>query len=122
MAFHTKSSEEYGNIRVKPNQPCNYSNRGHKSKVNIFGQYAYNIKGFINAQCNNPSLIEKPMPCNGFDLMTICCLIYALKKKNALSINRWLTPFLDKWLFCTEACYTNLKELWLGLIFFSVQF
>ena len=24
---------------MKPNQPCNYLNRGHKSKVNIFGQY-----------------------------------------------------------------------------------
>ena len=39
MAFHTKTSEAYGNIRRKPNQPCNYLNRGHKSKVNIFGQY-----------------------------------------------------------------------------------
>ena len=39
MAFHTKTYEAYGNIRVKPNQPCNYLNRGHKSKVNIFGQY-----------------------------------------------------------------------------------
>ena len=40
MAFHTKISEAYGNIRRKPNQPCNYLNRGHKSKVNILGQYA----------------------------------------------------------------------------------
>ena len=39
VAFHTKTYEAYGNIRVKPNQPCNYLNRGHKSKVNIFGQY-----------------------------------------------------------------------------------
>ena len=39
MAFHTKSSEAYGNIRGKPIQPCNYLNRGHKSKVNICGQY-----------------------------------------------------------------------------------
>ena len=39
MAFHTKTSEAYGNIRRKPNQPCNYLNRGHTSKVNIFGQY-----------------------------------------------------------------------------------
>ena len=39
MAFRTKTYEAYGNIRVKPNQPCNYLNRGHKSKVNIFGQY-----------------------------------------------------------------------------------
>ena len=27
---------------MKPNQPCNYLNRGHKSKVNIFGQYFAN--------------------------------------------------------------------------------
>ena len=39
MVFHTKTSEAYGNIRVEPNQPCNYLNRGHKSKVNILGQY-----------------------------------------------------------------------------------
>ena len=39
MAFHTKIYEAYRNIRVKPNQPCNYLNRGHKSKVNIFGRY-----------------------------------------------------------------------------------
>ena len=39
VAFHTKTYEAYGNIRVKPNQPCNYLDRGHKSKVNIFGQY-----------------------------------------------------------------------------------
>ena len=37
--FHTKTSEAYGKIRGKPNQPCNYLNRGHKSKVNICGQY-----------------------------------------------------------------------------------
>ena len=24
---------------MKPNQPCNYLNRGHKPKVNILGQY-----------------------------------------------------------------------------------
>ena len=30
---------------MKPNQPCNYLNRGHKSKVNIFGQY--NVDGFV---------------------------------------------------------------------------
>ena len=41
VAFHTKTYEAYGNIRVKPNQPCNYLNRGHKSKVNIFGQYLW---------------------------------------------------------------------------------
>ena len=34
-----KTYEAYGNIRVKPNQPCNYLNRGHKSKVNFLGQY-----------------------------------------------------------------------------------
>ena len=39
MAFHTKTYEPYRNIQVKPNQPCNYLNRGHKSKVNIFEQY-----------------------------------------------------------------------------------
>ena len=39
VAFYTKTPEAYGNIRRKPNQPCNYLNRGHKSKVNIFGQY-----------------------------------------------------------------------------------
>ena len=43
MAFHTKTYEAYGNIRVKPNQPCNYLNRGHKSKVNIFGQYLLKV-------------------------------------------------------------------------------
>ena len=30
---------------MKPNQPCNYLNRGHKSKVNIFGQYS--VDGFV---------------------------------------------------------------------------
>ena len=39
ISYHTKTYEAYGNIRVKPNQPCNYLNRGHKSKVNISGQY-----------------------------------------------------------------------------------
>ena len=43
MAFHTKTYEAYENIRVKPNQPCNYLNRGHKSKVHIFGQYVIRI-------------------------------------------------------------------------------
>ena len=38
VAFHTRTYQAYGNIRVKP-KPCNYLNRGHKSKVNIFGQY-----------------------------------------------------------------------------------
>ena len=47
MAFRTKTYEAYGNIRVKPNQPCNYLNRGHKSKVNIFGQYSYLNEIFI---------------------------------------------------------------------------
>ena len=46
MAFYTKTYEAYGNIRVKPNQPCNYLNRGHKSKVNIFGQYILVISRF----------------------------------------------------------------------------
>ena len=39
VAFQTKTYEAYGNIRVKPNQPSNYLNIGHKSKINIFGQY-----------------------------------------------------------------------------------
>ena len=43
MAFHTKTSEAYGNIRGKRNQPCNYLNRGHKSKVNICGQYGHQV-------------------------------------------------------------------------------
>ena len=40
--MHTKTFEAYSYIRWKrgkPNQPCNYLNRGHKSKVNIGGQY-----------------------------------------------------------------------------------
>ena len=32
-------TEINGNIQRKPNQPCNYLNSGHKSKVNILGQY-----------------------------------------------------------------------------------
>ena len=47
MAFHTKTSEAYGNIRRKPNQPCNYLNRGHKSKVNIFGNTRKNVSAKI---------------------------------------------------------------------------
>ena len=43
MAFHTKTYEAYGNIRMKPNQPCNYFNICHKSKVNIFGQYIFSF-------------------------------------------------------------------------------
>ena len=32
------SLEAHGKIRGKPNQPCNYLNRGHKSNVIIGGQ------------------------------------------------------------------------------------
>ena len=52
MAFHTKTSEAYGNIRGKPIQPCNYLNRGHKYKVNICGQYNVNsYKRAIERKC-----------------------------------------------------------------------
>ena len=54
MAFHTKTYEAYGNIRVKLNQPCNYLNRAHKSKVNIFGQYL-NDRLLSFAECEQNS-------------------------------------------------------------------
>ena len=38
VAFHPKTFEAYGKIQGKPIQPCNYLNRGHKSKINICGQ------------------------------------------------------------------------------------
>ena len=57
VAFHTKTYEAYGNIRVKPNQPCNYLNRGHKSKVNIFEQYSHQNQNslLVTRQIDNPS-------------------------------------------------------------------
>ena len=59
MAFHTKTYEAYGNIRVKPTQPCNYLNRGHKSKVNIFGQYIVCILIFLDNISFNSDEIQK---------------------------------------------------------------
>ena len=80
MAFRTKTSETYGNIRGKPNQPCNYLNRAHKSKVNICGQY---ISYIIN-KCHHKLFLDD---FNGFIILLkpeVCSSIEYLLLQNGL--------------------------------------
>ena len=57
---------------MKPNQPCNYLNRGHKSKVNMFGQYPVAILRETTIYNTNKNLVKDDVYTKFGHILSIC--------------------------------------------------